>query len=443
MVSPADVEAELLKPERAKATALQNTLLLLGSVAVYAASGALRWSWSYVAILVVVLLIHEAGHWVAMRCFGYSDLQMFFIPFFGAAVSGKPRNTSSSRKAVVALLGPAPGILLGIGSGILFLKVGHPVLLSYATTSVFLNGLNLLPIYPLDGGRYMETVVFSRHPAVEIVFKILAACALVVLAVWLKSIAFGILAFFTLILTREAFYQNRVVRHLREIAGAPVAPPAEHIPAEYVEAVFPELTAGFSAHQQKAKTLAARADAAWRKFAEVRPRLGATFALLAAYVGVAAVAIGGSVYVLAAVRHRTERTVLVREETLSGGSILLEQRFYLQHKLAENQVGSDGLYDGRAATWHVKGQLQSTGTWRTGFQQGEWKFFDPQGNITFVTTYEAGRPVRYQVGKDGTLVTVPPDDWPFPVKYSVQRKPRGTTVPGFLPNGPTPAATGP
>ena len=32
------------------------------------------------------LLFHEAGHWVTMRIFKYRNLQMFFIPMFGAAV---------------------------------------------------------------------------------------------------------------------------------------------------------------------------------------------------------------------------------------------------------------------------------------------------------------------------------------------------------------------
>src|SRR5258706_5980780 len=42
-------------------------------------------------VLVGVLLFHELGHYLGMRAFGYGDVRMFFIPFFGAAVSGKSR----------------------------------------------------------------------------------------------------------------------------------------------------------------------------------------------------------------------------------------------------------------------------------------------------------------------------------------------------------------
>jgi hypothetical protein len=35
-----------------------------------------------------VVLIHELGHFLAMKYFGYKDLGMFFIPLLGAYVSG-------------------------------------------------------------------------------------------------------------------------------------------------------------------------------------------------------------------------------------------------------------------------------------------------------------------------------------------------------------------
>ena len=51
--------------------------------------------WGFAAILVGVLLIHEAGHAIAMRAFGYREISMFFIPFFGAAVTGTEKEMPS------------------------------------------------------------------------------------------------------------------------------------------------------------------------------------------------------------------------------------------------------------------------------------------------------------------------------------------------------------
>lgn len=37
------------------------------------------------AIVAGVIFFHELGHWLGMKIFGYRDLKIFFIPFFGGA----------------------------------------------------------------------------------------------------------------------------------------------------------------------------------------------------------------------------------------------------------------------------------------------------------------------------------------------------------------------
>ena len=155
LISADEVEKELNKPERGKRPSSQGIILLLVSLGIFAATGLLSASWMSVSIIVVVLFIHESGHWLGMKFFGYRDLQMFFVPFFGAAVTGKDTNVTGERRAIVALLGPVPGIILGIISGFIYLKWRQPVFLRFGITALFINGLNLLPIYPLDGGQFM------------------------------------------------------------------------------------------------------------------------------------------------------------------------------------------------------------------------------------------------------------------------------------------------
>src|SRR5438067_1346578 len=47
-----------------------------------------------IAMIVAVLLFHELGHYAGMRVFGYRDVRMFFVPFLGAAVSGRRDGTA-------------------------------------------------------------------------------------------------------------------------------------------------------------------------------------------------------------------------------------------------------------------------------------------------------------------------------------------------------------
>src|SRR5439155_4332897 len=129
------------------------------------------------------LVFHELGHYVAMRVFGYRNLRMFFIPFFGAAVSGQHYNIAGWKKAVVALAGPLPGIVLGVPLGVIGAVANESKVIEVAWMLLVLNGFNLLPFLPLDGGWVVHAVLFVRHPVLEVVFRIFAALAMLGIAI--------------------------------------------------------------------------------------------------------------------------------------------------------------------------------------------------------------------------------------------------------------------
>ncbi len=70
---------EALRKLRASGGRLPALVLLAGSLLAFvlAARGGAA-TWLNVAILVGVLLLHEAGHWVGMRLLGWRDVRMFF-----------------------------------------------------------------------------------------------------------------------------------------------------------------------------------------------------------------------------------------------------------------------------------------------------------------------------------------------------------------------------
>jgi hypothetical protein len=107
---------------------------------------------------------------------------MFFIPFFGAAVSGRPRGVAAWKEALVSLLGPLPGVVLGLVG--LFVFGRHPTALSISVVQVliFLNAFNLLPFGFLDGGRFLGRVLLSRHRVLEVGFLGLGSLALALFA---------------------------------------------------------------------------------------------------------------------------------------------------------------------------------------------------------------------------------------------------------------------
>ena len=119
-----------------------------------------------------------------MRPFGFRDVRMFFIPFFGAAVSGRPRGAAAWKEAAVTLLGPLPGIAAGVALVVWATTRHYPDALSFRVVEALLvlNVFNLLPFGFLDGGRFLERVLFSRHRVLEVAFVALGSLALGVLA---------------------------------------------------------------------------------------------------------------------------------------------------------------------------------------------------------------------------------------------------------------------
>ncbi|MEJ7589170.1 MAG: site-2 protease family protein [Ferruginibacter sp.] len=127
-------------------------------------------SWSAVFLLVTVIFLHECGHFIAMKIFGYKGINMTFVPFMGAYVSGEATHFSKSKKIIMLLAGPVPGIIIGM---LLFFIYQHNLNEYYylaALAFLLLNVFNLLPVSPLDGGQVIETLFFSGNEIIQIGF---------------------------------------------------------------------------------------------------------------------------------------------------------------------------------------------------------------------------------------------------------------------------------
>ena len=92
------------------------------------------------------------------------NVSIFFIPFLGAAASGRATSVSPSREAIVVLLGPIPGIV--IGCLLLFALGGDidPRIERAAKLAIGLNAFNLLPLMPLDARGFRVTPNASSSP---------------------------------------------------------------------------------------------------------------------------------------------------------------------------------------------------------------------------------------------------------------------------------------
>lgn len=134
-----------------------------------------------IGFLLAVIVIHEAGHYIAMKAFGYTNLQMMFIPLLGGFVRGEPSRVDPVRKMIVLMAGPMPGILIGMLAAMLYNHGGQLMFRDLSLMFVFLNVFNLLPFTPMDGGQMLETLFPSWARVIQTLFGMAVT---VVLGFW-------------------------------------------------------------------------------------------------------------------------------------------------------------------------------------------------------------------------------------------------------------------
>ena len=158
-------------------------VLLLGWVALvqYQRGGSVAAALSGVVFIVavfVVVLMHEYGHALAARRYGIATRDITLLPIGGVArLERMPRDPR--QELVVALAGPAVNVALAIVLWIVLALSGPPtiavetVILDESVMSrgflawmlrinVFIALFNLLPAFPMDGGRVLRALLAMR-----------------------------------------------------------------------------------------------------------------------------------------------------------------------------------------------------------------------------------------------------------------------------------------
>jgi Zn-dependent protease len=162
----------------------QTGLLLLSATA-FLALGCWWWGWHAALALAAVVLLHELGHYLVMRWGNFRDVQVFFLPGLGGATSGEKHEASPLLHLVVYLAGPLPGLILALavlawlpGSGLGPGNIAYTPLCVLVLASILINGLNLLPVLPLDGGRIVSLLIMQRLPWFRFGFTAISALTL-------------------------------------------------------------------------------------------------------------------------------------------------------------------------------------------------------------------------------------------------------------------------
>lgn len=126
-----------------------------------------------VAIIFGSVILHEMGHAIVARRSGIPVRGIMLLPIGGITLMDPQDHMDSIKNPVretrIAIAGPIVNILLALVSGTIMLGRAHPVDLlskpwitttalarSFFWTNVFMFAFNLLPAFPMDGGRVLR-----------------------------------------------------------------------------------------------------------------------------------------------------------------------------------------------------------------------------------------------------------------------------------------------
>ncbi len=132
----------------------------------------------YIVLIFACVLAHEFGHIFAARRYGIRTPEVTLSPIGGVAslerIPDRPRE-----ELVVALAGPAVNVaialvlFLGLGAAIDMERAaqienpGVSLVARLAVANLFLVLFNLIPAFPMDGGRVLRALIAMRRPHTE------------------------------------------------------------------------------------------------------------------------------------------------------------------------------------------------------------------------------------------------------------------------------------
>jgi Zn-dependent protease len=184
----------------------------------------------YLALFAIVLM-HEYGHALACRQVGGTANQIVLWPLGGVAYVDPPQRPGATLWSLAAgplvnvALVPVLALLEVLARGSGWLATAPDLLALLKAVWIINLGLlifNLLPIYPLDGGQILRSLLWfgigrARSLMVATVLGFLGVAGLIAIAAYIQSMWIGVMAIFILMNCWSGLKQARMLLKIAKL----------------------------------------------------------------------------------------------------------------------------------------------------------------------------------------------------------------------------------
>jgi len=109
------------------------------------------------------ILFHELGHFIDIKRRGLPVDMPVFLPGLGAFVRWQALGVLTKTRAQISLAGPLAGCVAAIVCTAIWIRTGNEIWSALARAGAWLNMLNLIPVWALDGGQSFAALGKSQR----------------------------------------------------------------------------------------------------------------------------------------------------------------------------------------------------------------------------------------------------------------------------------------
>ncbi|PZE19998.1 Zn-dependent protease [Paenibacillus xerothermodurans] len=141
------------------------------------------------ATLFAIVLVHEIGHVMAAKNYGWRVKEVQLLPFGGVAVVDELGSVPVKQEIIVALAGPLQNVWMILAAYVLKWAgvISHDWATYFIEANMLIALFNLLPILPLDGGKILQSCLtlwqpYYRAIALSSALSLVCSCLLIILS---------------------------------------------------------------------------------------------------------------------------------------------------------------------------------------------------------------------------------------------------------------------